>query len=500
MLKQKTLFSLLALFVGAVLPLAFAPFGFYLVTEGALVLLLLIWSREISPGLAFWYGWLFGLAFFSCGVYWIYISIHHFGNAPVMLAVLILALLVAFMALFPAFQGYLLNRFYPQNDWRKFLLAFPASWVVLEWLRGWVLSGFPWLFLGYGHIDSLLRGWATVFGVYGVSFVIAQTSGAVVCMFFYRKNIKFIAVLALLIAMLWSGGFYLAKINWTKEADEPIQVSLIQGNIPITQKWGNEKELAKALNSYALLTAENFASKIIVWPEAAIPTYPENVQLYLKLLSMAAKLHNTTILSGIPFYDKETDRYYNGILSVGANEGRYYKRHLVPFGEYLPLSFMLSWLHNYLLIPMSGFSSGAKNQRDLLIGDTVLAPFVCYEIAYAGLVLEYLPRAGLIVTVCEDGWFGRSIAAAQHLEIARMRSLEVGRYQLLSATTGITAIIDAGGNVVSQAPVFEQAVLTDKIQILSGATPWVKYGQYVWLFLLLMILLMGRWRKFRHYK
>jgi apolipoprotein N-acyltransferase len=491
------LFSLFALFAGAILPLAFAPFGYYLFAEISLVLLLLTWTNTSSSARAFWYGWLFGLTFFGCGVYWIYISIHDFGNAPAILSVLILALLIAFLALYPALVGYLLNRVYPQNNWRKFLLAFPASWVLLEWMRGWLLSGFPWLFLGYGHIDSLLRGWATVFGVYGVSFAIAQTAGAIVCMFFYRKQIKSLMTFALLITILWVGGYCLTKINWTKQVDSPIQVTLIQGNIPLKEKW-DENKIVSILNSYAELTAQNISSEIIVWPEAAIPAYPEDVPFYLNLLSKAAKLHNSTILSGIPFYDKETRKYYNGILALGVNEGRYYKRHLVPFGEYLPLRFMLSWLHNYLTIPMSGFSSGAKNQPDLLIGKIPIAPFVCYEIAYAGLVLDYFPKAGLIVTVSDDSWFGRSIAASQHLEIARMRSLEVGRYQLLSTNTGITAVVGADGRIVSKLPEFEKLVLTQEVQVLSGATPWVKFGQYVWLLLLIVGLLWAaQWRGFK---
>jgi apolipoprotein N-acyltransferase len=233
-----------------------------------------------------------------------------------------------------------------------------------------------------------------------------------------------------------------------------------------------------------------------VWPEAAIPTRPEDVPFYLKLLTKVAKLHNTTILTGIPFYDTETKRDYNGILALGVNEGRYYKRHLVPFGEYLPLRFILSWLHSYLTIPMSGFFSGAKNQPDLLVDKTIIAPFICYEIAYADLVLGYFPKAGLIVRVCDDAWFGKSIAAAHHLEVALMRSLEVGRYQLLSTNMGITAFIDADGRVISQAPEFERTVLTQEIQALSGSTPWVRFGRYVWV-LLLVVGLFVSWIKRR---
>lgn len=492
-LDSKFFLSLLAIFSGLILPLAFAPFGYYLTAELSLIILLLVWFRSAAAGQAFWYGCLFGMGFFGAGVYWVYISIHHYGHAPIVLAVLILLLLISFLALYPALQGYFLHRCYGNNSCSKFLLAFPISWVVLEWIRGWFLSGFPWLFLGYGHISSPLRGWAMVFGVYGVSFMIAQTAGAIFWLCCYRKNIKFTVFLMLSIIALWFFGGNLAKINWVHKIGEPIKVSLIQGNISQQQKW-DPGELWSIMNSYTFLTAKNFTSKIIVWPEAAIPTYPENINSYLKPLSLIAAKRGVSILSGVPFYDQANNSYYNGILAYGAGSGRYYKRHLVPFGEYLPLKFFLKWLHNFLTIPMADFSSGVKNQPDLLVGKIILAPFVCYEIAYPGLVLDYLPRAQLMVTVSDDSWFGESIAAAQHLEIARMRSLEAGRYQLLATNTGITAVIDSQGVVVKELPIFQQGVLTAEVLAFDGKTPWIGYGQYLWLPLLFFGLGLAKWR------
>ncbi|MBU0744486.1 MAG: apolipoprotein N-acyltransferase [Gammaproteobacteria bacterium] len=489
-LNPKIYLGIVALFGGAILPLAFAPFGYYLVAEVSLVLLLFVWFWS-SPKLAFWYGWLFGAAFFSGGIYWVYISIRYFGNAPVILAIAILALLVALMGLYTAVQGYLLNHFYPENRWYKFLLVFPASFVVLEWIRGWFLSGFPWLFLGYGHIDSPLSGWATIFGVYGVSFFVAQTAGAVFWMFCNRKNKMILAVLMLFIAIIWGMGAVFARIDWTKQYGDLLEVSLIQGNTPQEQKW-NPNELPSILNQYSFLTAKNLTSKIIVWPEAAIPVFPEEVSQYLKSISMMAKKNKITILSGVPFYDKKDDRYYNGIISFGAKEGRYYKRHLLPFGEYLPLKGFLSWLREFLIIPMSDFSSGSKNQPDLFAGDILLAPFICYEVAYPALALDYLPKAGLLVTVSDDSWFGESIALAQHLEISRMRSLEVGRYQLISTNTGISAIVDAKGKVIAEAPEFKQVVLKSKVGNFVGRTPWVAFGRFLWLPIFLFFLLWAR--------
>ncbi|MDR1057456.1 MAG: apolipoprotein N-acyltransferase [Coxiellaceae bacterium] len=480
--------SMIAIFSGAILPLAFAPFGYYLVAEISLLLLLFVWLRAV-PGRTFWYGWLFGVAFFGCGIYWVFISIHHYGNAPIFLAGLIVALLVAVLALYPAILGYLLNKFFLENNWSKFLLAFPAGFSILEWFRGWILSGFPWLFLGYSHVNSPLGGWATVFGAYGVSFLIAQTASAIFCMFLFCKNKKFIISLVLLVVLLWIVGLSLTKITWVNQVGEPIQVSLIQGNISQEQKWKRD-ELMNILNIYSFLTAKNFSSKIIVWPEAAIPAYPEDVWLYLKLLSFVAKRNNATVLSGIPLYDKEKNLTYNGIITLGTNDnGKYYKRHLVPFGEYLPFKFALYWLHKFFTIPMSDFSRGPKKQPDVIVHNVVLAPFICYEIAYSCLVLSYVPKAGMLLTVCDDSWFGKSVASAQHLEIAKMRSLEVGRYQLLATNTGITALINAKGQVIRQAQEFKQLVITEKVLNLTGRTPWVAFGKYLWL----PLSLVGLW-------
>lgn len=474
--KTNIFYNLLAVVSGAALVLAFAPFGYYLIAELSLVALLFTWHQAQTPRQAFWYGWLYGLAFFGWGAHWVYISIHNFGHAPIPIAALILGIMVAYLALYPAITGYLLKKC-PKHNWLTYIIIFPLLCTSLEWVRGWMISGFPWLFLGYGHINSAISSWATIFGVYGVSWVIAQTAGAVFCIFLYYRKIKPILFFITLIAALWISGYYLNKINWTTIINKPIQVSLIQGNISLEQKW-DETQLFNILNTYANITIENFTSKIIVWPEAAIPAFEHNISDYLAKLSEIAKQHKTTILSGIMFQDFNTPNYYNGIIALGANSGRYYKRHLVPFGEYMPLKPILSWLRHYLDIPMSGFSSGSAKQPKILIQNTPIAPFVCYEIAYPGLVLDCMPQAGVLITVCDDSWFGESIAAAQHLEIAQMRSLEVGRYQLLTASTGITAIIDAKGKVLSRLPEFKLGVLTGNIQLLSGATPWVSIWRH----------------------
>lgn len=477
MKNHNIVYNLLAVAAGAALVLAFAPFSCYLMAELSLVALLFGWHQAQSPRQAFWRGWLFGLAFFGLGVHWVYISIHDFGHAPMLVAGLILAIMVAYLALYPALTGYLLKQF-PRYHWLTYIVIFPVLWVSLEWIRGWLISGFPWLFLGYGHVNTMIGNWATLFGVYGVSVVIAQTAGIIFIIYLYRHNIKLVVLNITLIIALWSAGYYLGQLNWTNIAGKPVQVSLIQGNIDLEQKW-DETQLLNILNTYIDLTTQNLASKIIVWPEAAIPGFAHNTLGYLEQLAQLAKQHHTTILSGVLFQEHSTQDYYNGIAAFGASTGRYYKRHLVPFGEYMPLKSLLIWLRHYLDIPMSDIASGQANQLPIVIQNCPIAPFVCYEIAYPGLLLDYMPQAGLLITVCDDSWFGHSIAAAQHLEIAQMRSLEVGRYQLLATSTGITAIINAKGQVTAQLPAFKLGVLTGNVHLLTGATPWVSLYRHL---------------------
>lgn len=397
-------------------------------------------------------------------------------------------MLIAFLALFIAIQGYLLNKFFANNRPGKLLLAAPSLWVICELLRSWVLTGFPWLFLGYSQIDSPLANYAPIVGVYGVSFTVCFIAGclAALCTMQHRWEKL---VMLLLIINTWTGGINLAHAKWTKIAAHKIPITLVQGNIPLEQKW-DYAQLPKILNTYKKMTVKNWASKIIIWPEAAITECPQMLTKFLNTLANSAKLHNTTIITGIPIYENITNSYFNGAIAFGASKGIYLKKHLVPFGEYMPFKPLLLWLHNYIAIPMSDFSKGAKKQPQMIAANIPIAIFICYEIAYPNLVLDFMPETQLLVTISEDSWFGKSIAMDQHLEIARMRSLETGRYQAISTNTGITAVINAKGKIIAQAPMFKNTVLNAEVYPMYGSTPWVQYGHsLLWLLLPMFLLL-----------
>ena len=486
--RQLFYYYLIAILAGIILFFAFAPHGIYPLAIISPALLLFSWSK-LNARQALFSGWLFGISFFGFGASWIYISLHNYGFMPIPLASLVTAIFVAFLALFPALQGYYLNKLFPENNYKKILLTFPILWVVSEWIRSWLLTGFPWLFVGYTQIDSPLRGIAPIVGVYGISFAVTFTA-AILVYILLIKSIKQRILLCVIALALWFLSGMLNNINWTKPVGSPINVSLVQGNIAQEIKWQPEKTPA-ILQQYYAQTAKNWSNKIIVWPEAAIPSFPENLPGFLDKLDTAATKHNTTIISGIPLLkinDNSETKYYNGLISLGINHHQQYlKRNLVPFGEYIPLPWLLNWLLDYLTIPMSNFSSGPNKQEPILAANTIIAPFICYEITYPDLLLDYLPKAQLLLTISDDSWFGKSVAAAQHVEIARMRSAESGRYQMISTNNAITAIVDDHGRIIKQALPYQQTVLNGEVQAMNGMTPFASYGHYFWLIMFLGI-------------
>jgi len=487
------LFSLLA---GAALTLAFAPFSIFPLAVLSPAVLLAAWL-PVSAKRAFWRGLLFGIGFFGTGISWVYVSIHDFGNLPVWLASLITFLFILILALFPAFQGYLFNRFFPVSNPIKIACAFPALWVLLEWVRSWFLSGFPWLFLGYSQIDTPLNGYAPLLGVYAISLAVLVSSGLLVnAVIAFRKQQAQKAYFYLLgMAFIWVLGGVLNFILWTTPNGKPLQASLIQGNVAQELKWVPE-HIQPTLDLYQKLTAQHWDSSLIIWPEAAIPITLQDAEQYMINMSKEASKHHTTLITGIPV-KATAESYYNAVIAVGNGSGIYAKQHLVPFGEFTPLKKYIGKLLDFFEIPMSDMIPPSEKIIPFLTANHIkITPFVCYEIAFPEL--QDTSQSGLLLIVTNDAWFGRSIAQAQHLEIARMRSIETGRPSLFVSNSGITAFITPTGKIQSAAPPYVEFVLTDTIQPMQGKTPWQRFHMDP-LLLGLIILLIVSWKK-RHAK
>lgn len=480
---------LLTLIAGAILPLAFAPFHWWPVALISPALLLFTWSRA-TPWQAFWRGWLFGIGLFTVGASWIYISIHVYGNANSVLAGLITAIFIVIMGIFPATQGLLFASLFKRTQLAtKCLLAFPAMWVVWEWLRSWVFSGFPWLFLGYSQIDSPLRGYAPLFGVYGVSLIITFISACLLLLFIH-KNLKIKIASIAFIIILFGIGTGFSNFQWTKPSGKTFTVSLVQGNIQQSMKW-NMNYLLHILNVYQYETKQHWQSNIIIWPEGAMPVTPQQVPFFFKLMKREAEKHHTALIVGALTVNAHTKQFYNSMIVLGNGAGTYLKRQLVPFGEYTPLKKLFLPLANYINIPMSDLSPGPWRQPPLIAAGITIAPFICYEIAYPIKALNSINNKQVIVAISDDSWFGNSIASSQQLQIAQMRALETGRYLFYGNNTGITAIIGPHGKLISVAPTNKQIVLTGTAQAINGKTPLMRWNYYPVLGIIVLFLVLA---------
>jgi apolipoprotein N-acyltransferase len=460
-----------AFIIGGLLALAFAPLALYPLAILCPALLLLLWLN-CSARRAFFIGLFFGIGFFSVGVSWVFVSIHVFGHTSILLSLFITGLFILILALFPALQGYFLNRFFPDSTHIKHYLIFPSVWTLSEWVRSWIFTGFPWLLLSTSQVNSPLAGYVPLVGGLGLTFLVTFSSALLLGLISEKGKYFLFPLLALI--TLWILGYGLHFIHWTRTIGKPIQVSLIQANIPQQIKW-DPHYIQTSLTNYSQLTQAHWQSRLIIWPEAAIPLLQQNALPFLNQLDRQAKQRGTTIITGIPI--QQGFQYYNGMIAVGIDHAHYYKQRLVIFGEYLP--WWIAWaqgLLNLLDIPMSSFSPGPPNQPPFKVAGLNLATFICYEIAYPSLVRTAFPNAQLLLTINDDAWFGHSFALAQHLQIGQFQALATGRYLLFLSNTGMTAIVTPQGNIQAQLPSFKVSTLTGSVYALSGTTPWVKLG------------------------
>lgn len=464
---------LAALTAGALAPLSFSPVGFW--PAGLLsALALLVLLQGVSPRGGALIGWLYGLGFFGVGVSWIYVSIAVYGNAGPLLAGSLTLALVMGLALFFSLQAWLLRRYLGS---RGLALGFAALWVASEWLRGWLLTGFPWLYLGYAHRETPLAGLAPLGGVFGLSFAVVLSAGLLFeagrRLLPRGRGILSAAPALAGLAALWAGAWLLGRIQWVEARDDaPLEVALVQANIDQSLKF-DAAYLRETLALYDELSAPLWDKDIVVWPETAIPLRYQEAAPVLAHFGAQASAGGAALLTGI-FWD--AGRIHNSLTSIGTGEGTYHKQKLVPFGEYVPMEKQLRGLLELFSLPMSSLRPGPADQDLLRARGLRVAPYICYEVVYPDFVAKRAREADLLVTVSNDTWFGTSWGPLQHLEMAAMRALENGRYLLRATNNGVTAIVDERGHVVSRAPQFEVAVLEGQARLFAGRTPFSRWG------------------------
>jgi apolipoprotein N-acyltransferase len=468
----------LPLAAGAACVFGFAPFYAWPVPIAMLAILFHLIATSGTPLRAGLSAFAFGLGYFLAGVSWIYVSLHFYGAMPAPLAAIATFLVCTYCALFPAATGWIALRWGGDRKGPQLALA-AAAWVLLEWLRSWLFSGFPWLTIGTSQIPSSpLAGFAPLVGAYGTSLAVALAAALLAALFqsFALTHARYRVLAAL--AVLFVAGGLARTLTWSAPSGEPITIALLQGNVPQSLKW-REETRAKTLADYRRMVLEAKA-RVVVLPETALPAFLDELpREYLESLRQHARSTGSDIVMGTAerdFRGRDFD-YYNSVVNVtdpGAKP--YRKRHLVPFGEYIPPGFR--WILAVLKIPLSDFSVPTGKPELVVAGGRRFGVAICYEDIFGEEVIEVLPEAEILLNVSNDAWFGESFAADQHLQASQMRALETGRWMVRSTNTGVTAAIDERGHVVARLPLFTTGTLVQRVEPRAGTTPYVRWGNW----------------------
>ncbi len=468
-----------ALAAGAAHALSFAPFNLPWLQLLALALLFALTTRADGWRNAALLGLAFGLGWFGVGVSWVYISMHVYGLMPAVLAGIATFLFCAFLALYPALALGVSQWLVP-SPWPRLVLMLPATWTLTEWLRGTLFTGFPWLGSGYAHTDSPLAGFAPVSGVYGVTLAAALIAGALalVALPLRERGVRgYLWIAAVSIVLVGSGALLKGRV-WTQPAGAPITVRLVQANIPQDTKFGPEG-LQRAFDEHwALMQGPRV--DLVALPESVFPVPLQFVPpQFLETLETYARTEGSGLVFGV-FLEQPVGDYYNSAVGIAPQPSalaRYSKRHLVPFGEFIPPGFR--WFVDMMKMPIGDQQRGSAVQPPMPLGGQRIAVNICYEDLFGEVIIDAWKGEAeptIMLNMSNLAWFRDSLALPQHLQISRMRVLETQHPMLRATNTGATAIIDSRGRVTAALPFLTAGALTGPVQGAEGRTPFIDWG------------------------
>ncbi len=470
---------------GALAVCAFAPFYFWQLAPPLLACLFFAAVHSVTVRRAAALGFGCAFVFFAAGLFWIYQALSGYIGLSPFPAALLSALLFAYLSLYSAASCAIARALAPAGKIVA-LFAAAATWTLLEKTREIAFTGFPWFAAGYSQIpQSPLAGWAPLFGISGVTFALTLCAACLACAALPGVNIyRRIAALAFAF-LLFAGGAIAKNAEWT-ETGGTVTASLLQGNVKQKLKW-QRGEVKRALADY-LAMAKRAPGAIIVLPETALPMAQSDLPPgYLDELSAIAEERGGAVVAGL--FAVEENKTYNAALALGAFPANdYRKRHLTPYGEYLPFGELLGpflmreWMAFFSLSP-------GESAEPLRLNDMRAGVMICYEDIFGGELREQLPAANFLANLTNDGWFDGSAMAAQHVQYSQARALESGRDLVRATNTGVSAFINHKGEITKTFPPQKQGILTGKITIRTGATPYATHGDAPALLIALLILI-----------
>jgi len=468
---------------GALCVLAFEPFGLWVLAPAMLALLFTQW-QVAPPRAAAAQGFAFGLGIFGAGVPWLFVALSGFGEMPWPAAAAATFGVIAYLAAWPALAGYAAARLTTAGGVAR-LVACAGAWTLGEWLRGYVFTGMPWLSLGYAApADGPLVAYAPLGGVFLVtlSFAVLAACIARAIDVVATARLRALVAPAAVAALVFVLGFAASSVTWTTPVDPPLAVSLLQGNVGQDVKFDRSFR-QRTFDLYQGLVAQS-KGRLVVLPESAFPMFADQVPgaVVLDLMKTGVERDGLVLLglftADAPLPGAREPRYYNTVAALGGGEvSLYRKRHLVPFGETIPLKSLVAPIMDALLeIPLADQTPGEPRQPAFAVGGHRVAVNICYEDAFGSELIDAAHDADILVNVTNDAWYGRSIAAWQHNQIAAMRAQELGRPMLRATNTGVTSAIGADGREIARLPWFTQGVLEVTVRGMKGLTPYARVG------------------------
>ncbi len=469
--------------------LGFAPFYAWFIAIFMPAIVFKIWYR-LPRHWVFLSGFLFGAGLYGAGVSWVYQSIAHFSQASTFVSFALSSLFIMYFSLYYGLLAVFVRYLIPLHSNWQILLVWPSLWVLMEYAFGHILTGFPWLLVGYTQVNSPLHVFAPWVGVYGLSFITIVMSAILVILTQQSELKKYYKTWVILV-MLVLMSLIANHPTWTKPLPISQTISIIQPQLEPTLKW-LPTTLPHIESTYQNLTAPYWKhSNLIIWPESALPVLPEDMKPWLASIQANININQTQLLTGIITSDS-ANHYFNSamLLSPHAPPQFFRKRHLVPFGEYFPLKSVLGFVYRDLHVPMSDLSSGEMSQNLLTYGTWRIAPSICFEIIFPDELIKTMQNANLLVVISDDSWFGKGLASFQHLAMAKMRALETGRYIIFANDTGPSGIIQPDGTLQGSTNQASVAVLTGTVSQMIGMTPFMRFGSWPVLILSMASLLL----------